>query len=267
MNAKDQIFSIKTPNHHFAYMETGHPKGKAIVMIHGYPGRPQDFRWLFEYLQNYRILSLAMPNLGLSTLLQPIPCTSIKDRMQALLEFLDAMNIEQCFLVGHSMGGPIILSTGRFHADRIKGLILISSVGAFPYLVFRRSKPHWGHRLLTLPFIGRFFRPFARIVFEKLGFPKGISEDSMAHVLHCASDFSFSENKDNIENIKIPTLCTWSKDDPYIENHLFEDLAERLSNKTILAFDDGGHNPQRKHPQAIAKSIENWIGMIDPASS
>ena len=157
------------------------------------------------------------------------------------------------------MGGPLMISTTRHHPDRVKGLIIISSVGAQQYRVFRNSKPHWGYQLVRFPILRSLFTPFMVWMFRKLGFPKGISANAMIHVLHCAHDFSFEENKDNLAAIQQPVLNIWSDNDPYVERELFEEIDGLLTNGENLIVSGGGHNPQRVEAEMVAQVVRSWI--------
>ena len=261
MSSNPILQFIETPDYRFGYLESPSPHSALppLVMVHGYPGRPQDFRFLFPYLTKVRCLALAMPNLDISSSKTAVSTTSIRDRERAILQFLDAMHIEQCILVGHSMGGPIVTSLTRHHPNRISGLILLSSVGIAPYKIFRQTKPRIGHQLLSLPILGPLFRPLVVKVFQWLGFPKGISIDAMCHVLHCAHDFSFLENHQNLQAIQQPVLNVWTTDDPYIESERFAEITAVVSNCTEDNTAQGGHNPQKEQPEYVARTIQQWL--------
>ena len=248
---------LETERYIFQYHEEG--AGLPILFIHGYPGRPQDFRWLFPFLSSYRILALAMPNLDLSvTKKDLLPPTSIEARKNAVLEFLHAKNIKQCLVCAHSMGGPIATALVHHHPNLFKGLILIASVGAKPYRAFRRSNPRLGYKLLSIPFLKGITKPMVRFVFAQLGFPKKISIEAMEYVLHCATDFSFSEHEYNLKAVRSPVLSIWSEDDPLIETKSQENLGSLIFDYTEIRLPSGQHNPQRMHPEQIAHRIELW---------
>ena len=42
--------------------------GLPLVFVHGYPGRPQDFRWLIPHLPSFRSVGVALPGLDLTPL-------------------------------------------------------------------------------------------------------------------------------------------------------------------------------------------------------
>ena len=88
------------------------------------------------------------------------------------------------------------LSPAKFRENI--GLILIASVGLYPYNAFCRSKPELGHKFYLSPLIQLLLNPLMKYMFHRLGFPKGVSVRAMRYVLHAAHDFSFQEHSDNI---------------------------------------------------------------------
>ena len=153
----------------------------------------------------------------------------------------------------------MVTAVTRFHPERIPALVLISTVGAQQYRVFRKSKPRWGYKLIKFPMIGWVFKPLITFVFRKLGFPRGISSQAMFYVLHCASDFSFKENAQNMRSLHQPVLNIWSANDPFVEPELFEEVEDIIPNCTRLSFESGGHNPQRTEAETVAKTFREWL--------
>lgn len=253
-----QFSHIETENYHFQYIEQG--KGFPLIFMHGYPGRPQDFRWLFPYLSEFKIISLALPCLGLTKKKETVTYpTTIKERADSIEEFLENKNIEQCLVFAHSMGGPIGTALTKQASDRVIGLILVASVGLYPYRAFRMSKPALAHKLLSNSLLNLILRPVMKNMFYRLGFPKGVSVKVMHYVLHCAHDFSFQEHSENISALECPVLSIWSEDDSLIEMQSQLDLSKVIKNGKNLSFPTGGHNPQRKFPEEIAKGFKDWL--------
>jgi pimeloyl-ACP methyl ester carboxylesterase len=157
------------------------------------------------------------------------------------------------------MGGPIGVALAKQNPDRVLGLVLIASVGLYPYRAFRRSKPSLAHKILSSPFFGILLRPVMKLMFYQLGFPKGITVESMLYVLHCAHDFSFAEHTENISSLKCPILSVWSENDPLIEVKSQHDLSAVFQNGTTLRFETGKHNPQRDFPKEIVDAMQEWI--------
>ena len=109
-------------------------EGPLLVMIHGFPGRPQDFKRLIEALDSCSILALALPGCGVS----PSPKQlSYGNLVLILLELIDSLSPKSLYLLGHSFGAA--LATTVASERRVSGLCLIFSVGLRPHRAMRKS--------------------------------------------------------------------------------------------------------------------------------
>ena len=194
-------------------------------------------------MKDFRCLALAMPKLDISTTKTDVSITTIVDRENAIMEFVDAMDIQECILMGHSMGGPMVLSATCNHPERIKGLIIISSVGAQEYRVFKMSKPRWGYKLMTAPLIGWMFKPFMMWVFKNWGSQK-VSVRMRCSMSYIALRISlFKRTNEPLERCQTPVLNISSQDDPYVEPELFEEIEDLVPNCERLSFEKGCTTP------------------------
>ena len=253
---KDTLDQIIINNHRIYYLDEG--EGEILVAIHGYPGRPHDFRFLLPHLNGVRLLAIAMPGLDIT---EPWPqdCSTVSSRAKVVCDFIEALNLHSFSLLGHSMGGVIATEVAVRLRSKVKRLILLSSVGTYPYRAFRRSRPHLFHQLLQIPIFGKLFVPFVSLGFRMLGFPRGVTLPAMLYVLACAHALDFKRHKDNIQQLKIDVLSIWSMDDPLIEEASFENLTALLEKPHSLSLPSGGHNPQKAHPAKVAGCIVNFI--------
>ena len=251
--------SITLNNVEIFYDECG--EGSPIVFLHGYPGRPQDFRWLFSNLTSFRLIFLALPGLDISPL-PAIPMFTITDRGEFVKTFCDAIALCRFHLVGHSMGGMIATYVARKYPDIIDRLILISSVGPMPYRAYRRSRPDIVHKVISYSYFQKIAMPGIRFAFHTMGFPKGVSDQAMIYVLACANAISFSEHASNLSRLSQPVLSLWCENDPLIESESFQLLADIIPNCLSISYPSGGHNPQKKHATAVAHEIIQFCQRI-----
>ena len=253
-----QFSQLETLNYNFKYIELG--DGFPLIFMHGYPGRPQNFRRIFPYLSDFKIISIALPCLDYTTIKDNRkPPTTIEERVDSVDEFLEKKNIKQCLVIAHSMAGPIGAALTKRNSEKILGLVLIASVGLYPYKAFRKSKPDLAYKLISTPVLRNLFKPLMKHVFYRLRFPKGISVHALNYVLHCAHDFSFVEHSKNITSLSCPILNIWSEDDHMIEMQSQIDLSEALQKGSNLKFKTGGHNPQKEFPEQMAFGIKDWM--------
>ena len=229
-----------------------------LLMIHGYPGRPQDFRWLNPPLnEDFQIIQIALPGMGYTPLSS---CTAVvlSDRAAFLSSFLDDLGIQRCWVLGHSINGPLATALAEKDPLRIQRLILLCSIGLRPHRAYRQLPSHTMFKLFQLPGIRRWSIRWIRKAYTSNGFPKGIKDEAMLHAMRCAYALRFDELTDTAKRIHCPTMILWTDNDPLIEESVSEELSARLPKGPRRMISGGGHNPQRKHATVIAEDIIRW---------
>lgn len=107
------------------YVDEG--AGEVILFIHGTPTWSFLYRdYVRELSQNHRCIAIDHLGFGLSGL----PGNDLgrpEDHAVNLSEFIVKLNLTAITLVVHDFGGPIGLSAGIAHADRIKQIVLFNT--------------------------------------------------------------------------------------------------------------------------------------------
>ena len=231
--------------------------GDTALFVHGYPGRPQDFRWILPSLSKFRCICIALPGMDITPF--PLkPMITVTARVDFLFSFMDALHITKCILVGHSMGGVLCTELACLYPQRIPKLVLISSVGPFPYRAYRHSKPKIADVLVNKLPLSFFWFPLMRALFSFFGFPKGVSTSSMRYILACAAQLDFQKHAHNLRKLSMPVLSLWSSDDPLIEESSYVALHKEIAQCQNIQLLGGGHNPQKKCATAVAHSIDEF---------
>lgn len=141
-----------------AYMETGAGE-PPVVFIHGMGSYRGTFYPLFEDPPvPGHLVAVDLPGFGDSGHYRHRQ--TIPDYVRAVVQFLDALNLNDPFLVGHSFGGMVAGEVAIADPGRVRGVILISSAGWFfpehvlsptPYVWFNRM----GIWLTSTPCFGK----------------------------------------------------------------------------------------------------------------
>jgi pimeloyl-ACP methyl ester carboxylesterase len=127
--------SINLTSHYYnygidqlAYFDEG--KGKqTILLIHGFGEDHNVWESQIEFLSaHYRIIAPNLPGVHCKPLaLHHSQAPSIRMYVEVLHELMHHLNIEQYYIVGHSMGGYIGLSFADDYMNHIQGLLLLHS--------------------------------------------------------------------------------------------------------------------------------------------
>lgn len=124
---------VDTAQRTIGYRKAGdsHLHTMPIVMLHGIGSGSASWVRQMETLGDaHQVLAWDAPGYGQSTHVEPAsPVAS--DYTDALNDWLDALGIERCILVGHSLGAIIAGSFASRQAARVAGLLLLSPAGGY----------------------------------------------------------------------------------------------------------------------------------------
>ncbi|MGC4036721.1 MAG: alpha/beta hydrolase [Chitinophagaceae bacterium] len=103
--------------------------GQVVLFIHGFGEHADVWRNQVSFLQNK--FRLIIPDLPGSSDSEMIDDMSMKGLADAILEILDHEKIDRCTIIGHSMGGYVLLAFAEKYSARLNAFGLFHST-AFP---------------------------------------------------------------------------------------------------------------------------------------
>ena len=239
----------------FSYTDEG--TGPVLIAVHGLPGSARDFRWLGAALPaTVRFIRLDLPGFG-GTPLATAPHPGIDARGAFLVAVLQALDIDRCVVIGHSMGGAVALSAAIQAPERVTALALIASIGLRPHHVLRRfAGPPLLARAVDLPLLARPTRVLFRAMLRQLGFtPSQLTDDAVAQTLRCVAALDFAVQIRHAARLKVPALVAWALNDALIERAVSDELAAALPPGPRLVFAAGGHNIQKSQAVELAAAL------------
>lgn len=118
--------NIRCEGSNICYSDQG--SGDVVVLLHGFCGSSAYWEQTIPFLSgSYRVIAPDLRGHGASD--APLGAYSIDQMADDVLSLLNALEISECVLLGHSLGGYITLSFAQRHASRLKGFGLIHSTG------------------------------------------------------------------------------------------------------------------------------------------
>jgi pimeloyl-ACP methyl ester carboxylesterase len=138
-----------------------------LVLLHGIGSGAASWVQQFEGLgASRRVLAWDAPGYGAST---PVAAESpvAIDYANVLQQWLDALDIERCVLVGHSLGAIIAGAFAAAHSQRVAGLLLLSPAGGYGAALAEVRASKRDQRLAMLSELG----------------PQGLAEKRSANML------------------------------------------------------------------------------------
>ncbi|WP_410512352.1 alpha/beta hydrolase [Paenibacillus sp. BR2-3] len=118
--------TIRCEGSSICYSDQG--KGEVIVLLHGFCGSAEYWEKVIPLLSgSYRVIAPDLRGHGASD--APKGAYTIEQMADDVLSLLDALELSEVTLLGHSLGGYITLSFAQRHGSRLKGFGLIHSTG------------------------------------------------------------------------------------------------------------------------------------------
>lgn len=236
---------------------------------------------LMAHLEEVRTLALDRPGFGLSDGYEYSPTTYRETIVETITGVLDTVGIEQVDLAGNSNGGYWSVVYALERPDRVRRLVLLGSLPAFP----GTSSPV-PLRLYTVPVLNRllggmFLAADEEDVIEKYEiFGEGetiqrypalvdaiIARDGQSH----AHNLDISEMKSlltlrgwrssnrlreaDLRDLQQPTLVVWGEDDPLGRPGDVRETVQLIPDVRLEAL-DAGHVPWLGYPETCADLIE-----------
>jgi non-heme chloroperoxidase len=234
--------------------------GKTVVFSHGWPldADAWDSQMLFMVQKGYRVIAHDRRGHGRSG--QPGQGNDMDTYADDLATVLDALDVKDAMLVGHSTGGgEVARYIGRHGTGRVSKAVLIGAVppvmvkteanpGGLPKDVFDgiragvASDRSQFYKDLALPFFGynRDNAKKSQGVIDTF-WAQGMLGGILGHYL-CIKEFSEVDYTEDLKKFDVPTLILHGDDDQIVPI----DAAGRLSakivkNATLKVYPGGAH--------------------------
>ncbi|MFB2768438.1 2-succinyl-6-hydroxy-2,4-cyclohexadiene-1-carboxylate synthase [Pelatocladus sp. BLCC-F211] len=115
-------------NYQFYYSCDGDRTQAVILFLHGFMGDSHEFDEAIQLLNHdFSCLTVDLPGHGNTKVLGSEDFYTMTNTAQALIELLDYLQINQCFLVGYSMGGRLALYLTLYFPHRFPKVVLESA--------------------------------------------------------------------------------------------------------------------------------------------
>ncbi len=108
------------------YRDEGRQHTQTLVLLHGFMQNLDVWSsYVLSYMNQLRVITIDLPGHGLTSTFCDVHTT---DFMAGIVkEVLNACGVEQCVMVGHSMGGYVALAFADRYPYCLRGLGLINS--------------------------------------------------------------------------------------------------------------------------------------------
>ncbi len=119
--------TILIDNHKIHYIQTGNEQNPTLFFVHGSPGSWDAYSEFLKdslLLKKYRIISIDRPGFGYSNFRQAQNLTTQAQSINSFVQKKD--NKKPFILIGHSMGGPVIVKMATLAPQMYQHLVILA---------------------------------------------------------------------------------------------------------------------------------------------
>jgi len=238
-------------------------RGDPLLFLHGAGGLRGWPPCLESLAHTFRVIAPEHPGFGQSEGLEHLD--DVVDLALYYTEFLDAMGLDDPYIVGHSLGGMIGAEVAAIAPERVSKLVLIAPAGLWlddhPVLDFFAATPEELASAL-------FHDPTSAIAREMLAMPS----DPDAHLeavlertknLTAAGKFLWpipdKGLKKRIHRIIAPTLLLWGASDRLVPPIYGDEFLKRIDGAHLTILRGASHMLPFERPEAFVEAVTDFL--------
>jgi pimeloyl-ACP methyl ester carboxylesterase len=234
-----------------------------VILLHGYTDSWFSFSQIMPLLdQKYRVYTLDQRGHGDSD--RPVGGYAMEQFAADVIAFMDAKNIKQATIVGHSMGSFVAQHVAAQAPERVKRLVLAATATTVHTNDLARQLQR-DVNALTDPVPQKFVYDFqVSTAFQPLSneFFHAVLKESMklpAHVWReVMAEMMSPDAGVQLKKIKTPTLILWGDKDFFPRSEQ-DALVSALPNAVLKVYKDTGHALHWERPETFATDLKTFI--------
>lgn len=236
----------------------------SLVFIHGAGGNWTSWHLQRDYFsRDFNCFVMELPGHGT---VQSQGAQEVKSYALWVRGALDELEVNNPFVIGHSMGGAVTMDLALRFPALPKGLVLVGT----------------GAKLRVLPRIldeikddfTQAVKFICELSFSK-GAPKEIVQLAIEEIMKTSpdvlqGDFSACERFDimnEVEGINSPTLIICGDQDALTPVKYSRYLAERISGSRLEVIEGAGHMVMLERPEQFNKKVEAFVRSVGTADA
>jgi pimeloyl-ACP methyl ester carboxylesterase len=257
-----------------AYHDVG--AGEAFVLVHGFTGSKLDFHdQLTWFADTHRVIAFDQRGHGESSNIGPYTLYTLA---ADLISLLDRLEIKQCHVLGHSLGGMVVLRALLANPERFHSALLMDTAPYAMSLYDNKLRSRLdamvleqGCEVLLKGMQGQPQNEAVQRGINYLGEQEHwrrirVKLSQMDPAAFTALGKAISDQPSvlgNLSTLATPTTVLVGKHDkPFVKPA--KEMASALPNSTLVLLDDAGHSPQYENADAWRAAIETHLATAGP---
>ncbi len=237
-------------------------KGPTLLFLHGMRGLDDDPPFLRQLAGRFDVVAPDHPGFGSSD--DPKWLDSIGDLAYFYADFIEALNLRDIHLVGHSIGGWIALQLAVRSCAELRSLSLVSSAGirvkGIPRADTFMVSPEELGQLLFVD--GKLAREFVERESDPQRFGFNFKNQVTSAKLTWQPRLCDPQLEKWLHRVSVPTFILWGDSDRVIPPQYAEALHAAISGSTVKILPKCGHVPTIEKPDEFVGAIAGFIETV-----
>nr|WP_129690225.1 alpha/beta hydrolase [Gottfriedia acidiceleris] len=256
----------------YGYHNSNKQDSKVFVLIHGFLSSCFSYRRLIPFIsKDHVVVVIDLPPFGKSGKHLNFKY-SYDNFANVVISLVNHLNLQNIYLVGHSMGGQIALYVTKKEPELVKKVILLCSSGylgrANPHLIISSYFPFFYLYIKRHLAKQGIMNSLISVVHDQKliddeminGYKEPFLQDEIFRALtKMIRDREGDLSPEDLQNISVPTLLIWGEKDKVVPLEVGERLHRDLRYSTLYTYPEAGHLIPEEIPEHIYERISNFV--------
>lgn len=257
------VREIDVNGHKFSYLRMGDAP-KKVLLIHGFGGDAPSWGYVQQSLSS-QYDTIALDLLGHGGSSKSVPDGSLAGQSGNVAAFINALELDNVHVVGHSMGAGIALALALSRPDLVSSLTLLApvSLGGEINADYLKSFIKAEKRRDLEAVLRQLFHDASAVnralVDDVMKYKRldGVTE-ALQTILSSFAPEGVQRDiwRDRLGDMKIPVTIVWGKNDQIVPSSHVGGL-ESIAN--VILIENVGHMPQVERPDQVIAAVKETI--------
>ena len=252
---------------------SGRPDGQVMLFAHGFGCDQAMWRYVAPSFEDrYRVVLFDYVGSGQSdwSAYDPQRYATLEGYSRDILDIIEAFDLRDVLFVGHSVSSMIGMLAAIDAPDRFDRIVMIGPSPCYAnetgYIGgFERKDLEGLLELMEKNYIGwaEFLAPVVMKNPENPALSQELQKSFCAtdprHTRQFARATFLSDYRDQLANLKVPSLILQCSEDAVAPDCVGDYLAERLVDSTLRRMKATGHCPHMSHPTETIQLMEEYL--------
>ena len=248
----------------------GGTTGETVVLVHGTGGRAERWSRNLDALAaaGYHAYAFDLPGHGFAAKGAGVEC-SVPAYRKLLAGFMDSIGAQQAVIAGTSLGGHVVASYAVENPQRVKGVVLVGSMGLIPIGAEARGRIQAGANNQSKEGVAT---KFQRVIFDqslvtpemveeefRINNSPGAKESFAALGRYIADKLDDEVVGEKLARLGKPVLLVWGDQDKTVPLAVGEAAAKLIPGSKLVVLQGAAHTAYYEKPEAFNRALFDFL--------